>query len=175
MSVTFRRSFFYTNFILSILLGIFFNFTIDARNKKPKDTLSYAVLLLINQNSEILLLRRKGVSFGNGLYSLPGGKIESGETAMEATRREAKEEIGINVDQLKLVHVIDYQGSETEFYIFVFRALVWQGDPLNCEVDKCDDMSWFPLDKIPENLIPAHKQSIELSQLSVSYSQYGWN
>jgi len=146
----------------------------DVRNKKPKGSVSYSVLLLINEKSEVLLIRRKGTSFGNGLYSLPGGKIESGETASEAVKREAQEEIGISIDQFKLVHVVDRQGLETEFYVFVFRPLVWRGNPLNCETGKCDDISWFPLNKLPEKIIPAHRQAIELSQKDILYSQYGW-
>ncbi len=146
----------------------------NIRNKKPKGSMSYSVLLLINEKSEVLLMRRKKTSFGNGLYSLPGGKIESGETALEAARRESQEEIGIKVDKLNLVHVVDRQGPETEFYVFVFKPLVWQGEPLNCETDKCDDVSWFSLNKLPEKIIPAHKQAIELIQKDIFYSQHGW-
>lgn len=148
---------------------------VDIRNKKPKGTVSYATLLLMNEKSEVLLLRRKGASFGNGLYSLPGGKIESGETALEAVKREVQEEIGINIEQCNLVHVVDRQGPETEFYVFVFKPLIWQGTPLNGELDKCDDLSWFSLDKLPSNIIPAHRQAIELSQKEVMYSQHGWD
>lgn len=119
-------------------------------------------------------MRRKGTSFGNGLYSLPGGKIESGETALDAVMREALEEIGITIEQLKLAHVVDRQGPETEFYVFVFRPFAWTGTPSNCEVDKCDDIAWFPLNKLPEQIIPAHRQAIELSQKDILYSQHGW-
>jgi len=141
---------------------------------KPKGTMSFATLLLINEKSEILLLRRKGTSFGNGLYSLPGGKIESGETALESAEREAKEETGIEVNELKLVHVVDRQGPETEFYVFVFKPQAWHGIPANCEPNKCDDIAWFPLNKLPEQIIPAHKQAIEMYQNGIIYSQHGW-
>ncbi len=145
------------------------------RNKKPKGSMSYAIVLLINEKSEVLLVRRKGVSFGNGLYSLPGGKIESGETALETAKREAQEEVGIMIDDLNLVHVVDRQGPETEFYVFVFRPSVWQGIPSNCEPDKCDDVRWFPVNQLPDKLIPAHRQAIELSQNGISYSKHGWD
>lgn len=148
---------------------------VNTRNRRPKGSVSYALLLLLNENSEVLLLRRKGVSFGDGLYSLPGGKIESGETALEAVKREAKEELDINVEQLKLVHVVNRQGTETEFYVFVFKPDVWQGVPHNNESDKCDDMRWFSLDMLPQELIPAHRQAIECSQNKITYSEHGWN
>lgn len=73
------------------------------------------------------------------------------------------------------MHVVDRKKNlETKFYVFVFQALVWQGNPFICEADKCDDIAWFPLNKLPENMIPAHKQAIELSQKGILYSQHGW-
>ena len=97
------------------------------------------------------------------------------ETALEAARREGLEEIGITIDQLQLVHVVDRQGPETEFYVFVFKPLNYEGVPFNAEINKCDDISWFPLTNLPENIITAHKQAIELSQKGIGYSQHGWN
>lgn len=146
----------------------------NKRPIKPKGSVSYSLLILINEKSEVLLLRRKGTSYGNGLYSLPGGKIEAGETAAEAVIREAREEIGVKVVQPQLVHVIDRQGTQTEFYIFVFKPTIVQGKPVNGEFDKCDDVSWFPIHKLPSNILPAHKQAIELILKNVLYSQHGW-
>ena len=143
--------------------------------KKPKGAMSYSTLLLINEKHEVLLLRRIGTSFANGMYSLPGGKIESGETAVAAAIREAREEVGISIDMLEFVHVVDRQGTETEFYIFTFKPITWQGEPCNSETDKCDDIAWFAVDKLPENMIAAHRQAIELSQQGIMYSQHGWD
>ena len=160
---------------LIIFSGQSIGCTASIRNKKPKNAVSYATVLLINEKSEILLLRRQNSSFGNGLYSLPGGKVESGETALEAAKREALEEVGIVIDNLEFVHTLDRQGPETEFYIFTFKASTWQGTPSNCEPDKCDDIYWCPPNKLPNNLISAHRQAIELSLTGVPYSEHGWD
>lgn len=146
----------------------------DIHVKKPKGTMSFSVVLVYNEKSEVLLLRRKGTSFGDGLYALPGGKIESGETALQAAEREAQEEIGITIGEAKLVHVVDRQGPETEFYIFVFQASSYKGNAINNEPDKCDHVAWFPLHKLPDNMIPAHRQALELSQKKILYSEHGW-
>lgn len=53
-----------------------------------------ASMAVIN-NGNVLLVRRQNVPLA-GLWSLPGGKIEPGETAAEAARREILEETGIN-------------------------------------------------------------------------------
>ncbi len=144
------------------------------RNKKPKGTVSFATVLLVNEKSEVLLLRRKAATFGDGQYCLPGGKIESGETAAEAAYRETQEEVGVALVKPQLVHVVDRQGPETEFYVFVFRADTWQGIPNNGEPDKCDDMRWFSINQLPAEMIPAHRQAIERVMQGVSYSQHGW-
>ena len=51
---------------------------------------NFALLLLLNTQNEVLLLRRINTPFSNLCYSLPGGKIEIGETATNTVLREAK-------------------------------------------------------------------------------------
>jgi mutator protein MutT len=147
---------------------------VGARIKKPKGSVSFSAIIMTNEHDQILLLRRKNASFGDGQYALPGGKIESGETALEAARRELAEEVCVGAEQLALAHVVNRQGPETEFYVFIFKALAWTGLPINGEPDKCDDMRWFALEALPENIIDAHRQAIELSGKGVVYSEHGW-
>ncbi len=164
-------------FLLLLLVVSFYYGTTCAevvRTKKPKGTVSFATVLMINEQSEVLLLRRKGASFGDGQYCLPGGKIESGETAAEAACREVQEEVGVQLVDPQLVHVVDRQGPETEFYVFVFRADSWRGIPNNGEPDKCDDLKWFSCNRLPEKMIPAHRQAIERIIQGTHYSEHGW-
>jgi NADH pyrophosphatase NudC (nudix superfamily) len=51
------------------------------------------VLVLLCSGDSILLLRRHGATFGDGQYSLVGGKVEAGETALQAIKREVQEEV----------------------------------------------------------------------------------
>ena len=62
--------------------------------------------LIINQNKEIVLIRR-GVEPGKGLWSIPGGAVELGETLIEALKREVKEETGLLIDPIELLDVVD--------------------------------------------------------------------
>ncbi len=165
--------------LLFLILSIFFCFVIGSamrdRIKRPQGLVSFSTIYLVNERSEILLLRRMGTGFADGLYALPGGKIESGETPREAAQREAQEEIGILIEDLRFVHVMSRQGPETEFYIFVFKAILGQEMPFNAEPTKCDDIQWFPMIQLPENLIPAHRHAIELISNNVFYSEHGWS
>jgi mutator protein MutT len=137
--------------------------------------LSASHLFLI-KDRKILLTRRKG-AWKSGFYSVPAGHLDGGETALEAMIREAKEEVGIVVerDDMHLVHTIHYKTLAGEYISFFFLADRWQGEPENLEPEKCDDVSWFPLDALPENTIPYIQQAIDGYRKGKTYSEKGWN
>jgi 8-oxo-dGTP pyrophosphatase MutT (NUDIX family) len=56
------------------------------------------VNLLVINNNRLLLGRRCNTGFADGLYSLPAGHLELGESVLSAAVREAREELGITID-----------------------------------------------------------------------------
>lgn len=54
-----------------------------------------ALVAALNENGEILLLKRPDDVHCGGLWSLPGGKFEAGESPLAAARRELLEETGL--------------------------------------------------------------------------------
>lgn len=66
-----------------------------------------AYLFLVN-DGKILLSRRFHTGYEDGNYSVPAGHVEDGETLIECLIREAKEEIGIEIEKkdVSLVHVM---------------------------------------------------------------------
>ncbi len=72
----------------------------DFRKKKPSPRL--AVDVIIEYKGKIVLIERKNYPFG---WALPGGFVEYGETVEKAARREAKEETGLVVCDLRQFHV----------------------------------------------------------------------
>lgn len=137
---------------------------------------NFALLLLLNAQNEVLLLRRINTPFCNGCYSLPGGQINRGETARETVMREACNSLGITIDlnALEFVHVMYRKCNEPEFFACVFKAHNWQEIPTNLEPERHDDMQWFSFDSLPEAMVPAHRYALAMIQQHIMYSEHGW-
>jgi ADP-ribose pyrophosphatase YjhB (NUDIX family) len=63
---------------------------------------------------DAVLLVERGSGPSEGLWSLPGGSIEAGETAEEAARREVREECGLDADIVGLAGVYDIIDREAD-------------------------------------------------------------
>lgn len=90
-------------------------------------------------------------------------------------QREAKEEAGITISQkdLQLVHIL-HRKSDADYIDFFFTADRWKGEPQNTEPQKCDDMQWFAIDRLPENIIPYIKTVLILYESKVLFSENGF-
>lgn len=136
---------------------------------------AYVAIMLI-ENDQIFLLKRHNTDWGCNLWSIPGGLLEEHETLMDATVREAHEEMGVVIDptSLELVHVIDVQKSPTNTKIilgFYFLAKKWSGTPTNNEPHRHSDGAWFPLNALPENITDHALLAIGGMQSGQMYSE----
>ena len=112
----------------------------------------------INDNGLLLILRR-GVKTFNNLWSNPGGKVEHGETAEQATIRELNEELGIDVNVDYFIGTYrDYKRGSLFGIYYGFAVTIVGGEPRVMEPDKIAEVRRFPLDQLPDNLAPYTKQ-----------------
>lgn len=134
------------------------------------------VYLILRNGNKILLARRFNTGFRDGDYSFPAGHLDGNETMVKAMIREGKEEIGImlKADDLRLVHVMHRKEPNEERVNFFFTATNWRGEPKIMEPHKCDDLSWFDLNNLPENVIPYIRQAIACIEENRFYSEIGW-
>lgn len=135
-------------------------------------------LCFLYKANQVLLLRRKNALIGNGLYSLPGGKVEAGEQASAAAAREAHEEVGLSLKthELKLVHTFHRKADGGELVALCFGAdISHQAAPYNKEPHKHDMLDFFDLNNLPPQMLAAHKQAIECIRTNTPYSEHGWN
>jgi len=134
------------------------------------------VLLLLVSNDSVLLLKRQNVDFGNNLFSLSGGECVYGETSANAIIREAKEELNISIkpEDLELVHTLSRNGTENNLILLFFKADKWSGEAILNEPHKHSELLWAPLNAIPDNMIPAHRQALDAIKNNIFYSEHGW-
>lgn len=146
-------------------------------SNKDRFKLIPAVYLLLRRGNEVLLLRRANTGYQDGKYSVIAGHLDGDELATAGIVREAKEEAGIavNPQDVRLVHTCHRltrnQVGEERLDLF-FETDKWQGEVTNAEPEKCDDLSWFPVDKLPDNMLPLVKNVINDVTRGANYSEY---
>ncbi|MFH0890894.1 MAG: NUDIX domain-containing protein [Candidatus Liptonbacteria bacterium] len=137
-----------------------------------------AVHTILVKDGKILLARRINTGWQDGMYHIPGGHVDGGETMANAVIREAKEELGIAIDPtgMKLGHVMHRApaGEDGEYLDLFFIVKKWEGEPKINEPERCDDLNWFEPNSLPENIIPHIRKSIEAVFSGETYSEYGW-
>src|SRR5262249_9202205 len=108
-----------------------------------------------------LQLRRNTGYMDEHWAAAAAGHVERGETAYDAARREALEEIG--VEGLELEFATSMQRTQhaepiDERIDFFFTARRWDGEPRIIEPAKCAALEWFPLSALPEPVVPHERE-----------------
>lgn len=107
--------------------------------------------------TEVLLQLRQNTGYRDGYWAAVAGHVERGETAYDAARREALEEIGVEVGELTFVTTMQRtQGADPidERVDFFFTAREWAGEPRIVEPVKCAELRWWPLADLPDMVSP---------------------
>ena len=121
------------------------------------------------------MLRRYNTGYEDGNYSVVAGHLDGGETIKRAAIREAKEEVGIEIqsEDLRIVGVM-HRRSNDERVDFFLATHKWSGEPRNQEPGKCDQIAWFSVDQIPRNTIPYVRRALENYRNGIWFDEYGW-
>jgi len=117
---------------------------------------------IILKENKVLLMKRKNVTTFNNVWSTPGGKIDDGETAEKAVVRELKEELGIKVQIVRKLG--DYLDKHEDKIIGCYSGYLVEiisGVPQIIEDDKAENLTYFDLNNLPDNLAPYSKFYLE--------------
>lgn len=96
-----------------------------------------------------LLLIRRGHGPAAGEWSVPGGRVEGGETLAEAVVRELAEETGLEGMCEDLVGWVERIGDDHHYVILDFRVTVLDGpDAVLKAGGDAADAAWVPLDEV---------------------------
>jgi 8-oxo-dGTP diphosphatase len=113
------------------------------------------------RGESVLMMRRRGTGFCDGMRSVPAGHVMEAETILQAAAREAREEVGLEVSPsvLAVVGVMHRRSTEARIDFFV-KAETWAGEPRNMEPGKCDEVAWFPKSCLPSDTIPYVRRAL---------------
>lgn len=108
--------------------------------------------ILITKDDKVLLMKRKG-SHSPGTWSTPGGHLDFGETLEGCAAREAKEEVGVDVVDIRFRAVTNDIFEETgKHYITVWLEGKADGKPFIASKGEVEEIGWFAWNALPEPL-----------------------
>lgn len=118
--------------------------------------------LLRDELGRILLIRRSD----NGMWAVPAGGMELGDSVRECATREVHEETGLTTTKLTPITILsgadstetNTWGHTYQFHITVFLATEWTGE-LVTQTDETTGAGWFHPDQLPA----PHTASVETS------------
>jgi len=118
--------------------------------------------------TEVLLQLRQGTGYMDDHWAAAAaGHVEADESVFAAACREAAEEIGVKIEPVDLEPLTTMHRTHgnhdpiDERVDFFFAARSWSGEPRIVEPGKCADLRWFPLDALPDPVVPHERQVLE--------------
>lgn len=130
--------------------------------------------IIFDKTQRVLLMKRAD----NGLWGIPSGHVEPGETVEEAIIREISEETGLKVKVNRLIgvysdpvsQVFSYPNGKVSHFITTCFECEVVGGTLIRENEETLDVNYFDLNHLPENLLRMHprwlKDALEKEQIS---------
>ena len=150
------------------------NISINNTSKPEREKFLSSIYLIIkNENGEVLLQRRQGTKLWPGYLALPAGHIDEGENAYEAAIREAKEELGI---EIQIEDIIDTfvanrkNKSLPPYYDVYFEVSKYVGEIIIAEPEKCSELVWCNPNNLPDDMIDFEKEAMENNANGIKFS-----
>jgi 8-oxo-dGTP diphosphatase len=138
-----------------------------------------AVYAVLEQDEQVLLMRRSGSGYRDGQLSLPAGHLDEGEDVRSALAREVREELGVEVsDPDARLEVVLHSRAEfhddSDYLHLFFRVTRWRGSPAIREPDKCTELRWTDPGRLPADTVDYVVQALDALRQRQSLVVFGW-
>lgn len=129
---------------------------------KQELIITAARAVIRDQEGRILFIRRRD----NGLWAMPAGGQELGESILDCLKREVKEESGLDVILAtpmaiySQVSIVTASGDPYQLFLVQFLVDEWSGE-LVTETDETVDARFLDLDELPENIPDSYHEVLK--------------
>jgi len=111
-----------------------------------------AFAVIFDEQRRVLLCHRRDFD----AWNLPGGGVEEGESPWGAAIRETREEVGLEIEIVRLTGL--YWKPKTSELVFNFEGRIKSGVPITS--DEADAVDYFAVDDVPTNTSHAHMERV---------------
>jgi len=125
--------------------------------KKKKIGIGFGVMIL--KDNKVLLGKRHGDPdkadselHGENTWTMPGGKLEYGESFEEGAIREVNEETGMILKSSQIICVNNDKNEHAHFVTLGLFSDNFEGEPKVMEPDEITEWQWFDLDDLPSSM-----------------------
>ena len=125
------------------------------------------VIILNEENKVLLILRNEDAKKADsdmrleGTWTLPAGKVKSGETLFQAAKRKVKSEANLFIDNMSVVSIADDINEYAHFLTVGILAKEYKGTVDLGNTEEHVEFDWFSLDNLPDNLCDPSKKIIK--------------
>ena len=114
---------------------------------------------IVRDGRLLLVKRRRAPEAGH--WSLPGGKVDFGESVADAVKREIREEVGLEIELLRSLGIVEMIGVDDQHWVSpIYLARAPEGEARNNEPEKLEAFAWVELDAPPHPLALAAQQAL---------------
>ncbi len=129
--------------------------------------LTLGVRIMLVQDGQVMLVRHTYI----GGWYLPGGGVKRKETLDQAARREAREEVGAELNQISLMGAYsNFVELKSDHNILFFSSDFTCSGRHDREIAEA---RFFPLDHLPEKVWPGHRRLLEQYRAGEKHEPFG--
>ena len=110
---------------------------------------------------DTVFLAKRHCAHGEDTWASAGGHLENGETLEECGRREAMEELGVTVEDLRYLCVSNIIAYDKHYVDIEFLGEIGDQEPRLMEPESFIASGWFSLDDLPEPLFHAMRYALD--------------
>jgi len=138
-----------------------------------------AVYVFLKRGNQTAMILRSNTGYRDGEWAMPSGKVDHGEPFTVSAIREAKEEVGIDIDIKDLQYVLTlHRKSDNNpanaWVDVLFVCESWKGEPYNAEPHKHSALKWFDMDDLPSEVMDYQRALMQAYKNKTPYVEFGW-